>query len=116
MIMRLVLALFLLLAPMSTYGEEYIPQPRVQYIKIALWARYCERNPRATKEYCRWTYVTDNLIAADNVGPMWTTGIGCVIQAPPFIAQFVEQNPSYKKGYFESWRCFIGDERPSLDV
>ncbi|MBI2030712.1 hypothetical protein HYT05_03750 [Candidatus Kaiserbacteria bacterium] len=117
MIMRLMLALALLFAPLMAYGEEEgLPRPRVQYVKIALWAHYCVRIEGAAKEYCVWTYITDNVIAADNVGPMWTTGIGCVMQALPFLAQFVEQNPSYQRGYFESWRCFMGDDRPPLDV
>lgn len=116
MIMRLVLALALLFTPLSVYGEENIPESPVQYVKIALWARYCELNQKSKREYCTWTYITDNLIAQDKVGPMWTTEIACVMQAQVFFPQFLEANPSYRKGYFESWRCFSNGKRPPLDV
>ena len=121
MVKYLVIVYMLLCMSVTANGQEgvlrvsdhHAPQ---QYQRISLWARYCEAAPGWIRESCEWKFITDNVFAADVVGPMWTTGVACVMQAPPFIAQFIEQNPGYKRGYFERWRCYPNDERPPLDA
>ena len=110
------LALLFLLTPIVVHGEEGRSGHSLFYQKISLWARYCEISPKKTGESCAWTFITDNMMVRDAAGPQWTTVIGCVMQADRYIAQFIENNPSYRSGYFERRKCYFDDQRPSLDV
>lgn len=112
-IINVVLALALSVAvPYTANGEsKENHRDRQETPHLSLWANYCEAHTDLHVMLCQWVFITNDLMASDQMGTLLTE-FACSNRAQMFLADFQNKNPGYQRGYFKKHKCYPGNERP----
>lgn len=126
MIMRLILASMLFVAPLHATEKKYVVRAATdQYFMLVLWARYCPTSQDIAGG-CYWIVIADNspldvtpppgIEAHKGFRGKWTSEVDCMVHAQFYIKQFVDRNPGYEIKNFHNWHCYGNGKRPPQDV